>query len=319
MLYSDNALNILVALTYKGVGRAWIAQNIRGGETIEAIVSLLQAKGCSEASALDFEQRRIEITDKVLALAPYADGVVAWGDDNFPPNRGMKPPSLGKQPVVLFYKGDLGLLSRAASPIVTVIGLLTPDRDIELAERLVVSRLVEQGVTILSGLALGCDSIAHHEALERGGKTIAILPSTLQQIVPKSNQGLAERIVAEGGLLLTEYYEEVRARTEQTTRYIDRDRLQALYSDCVLLAASYSGRDVGKDSGARHAMSYALEISVARAVIYSEAKHKDNPMYNLNREILSAGNGVVQITSNTLDEAIQSILSKAGGQPRLFD
>ena len=41
MLYTDNAINILTAKTYKGIGRAWIVKNLRGNEKVESIVSLL--------------------------------------------------------------------------------------------------------------------------------------------------------------------------------------------------------------------------------------------------------------------------------------
>ena len=103
-----------------------------------------------------------------------------------------------------------------------MIGLLTPSQEIEAIERKLVSGLVTNGAVIVSGLALGCDSIAHLQTLDSNGKTVAILPSPLNDIMPAKNRGLATDIVANGGLLISEYLTAPKSKMELSGRYQER-------------------------------------------------------------------------------------------------
>ena len=188
------------------------------------------------------------------------------------------------KPFALFYKGDICLLSKD-NLNVAVIGVLNPDDKIELTERMVTSEILKHKATIVSGLALGCDSIAHKTALEKGEKTIAILPSTLDNILPKENIELAEQIVEEGGLLISEYYEMPKSRNDMISRFVVRDRLQALFSNAVLLAASYAPNNLGNDCGSRHAMEKAKAYGIKRGVIYNDSKKKEKKKYDLKRQM----------------------------------
>lgn len=88
--------------------------------------------------------------------------------------------------------------------------------------------MVASGAVIVSSLALGCDSIAHQQAIASKGKTIAILPGPLNDIMPAKNKNLAEDIVSNGGLLISEYLTASKSKMELNGRYQERDRLQAL-------------------------------------------------------------------------------------------
>jgi DNA processing protein len=65
--------------------------------------------------------------------------------------------------------------------------------------------LVQHGLTIISGLAYGVDTIAHSSCVKSGGKTVAVLGSGIDWIYPSSNKGLARDIIESDGLIITEF------------------------------------------------------------------------------------------------------------------
>ena len=305
MKYSENALNILTVRSFPQKGPAWIDKNLHGDETLSVLYQLL------ETNEYEFMMKRDRIESAINQLGNSIDGLVAIGDVDFPSMRGVVKPA--DKPFALFYKGNISLLSKG-NLNVAVIGVLNPDDKIELTESMVTTEILKHNATIISGLALGCDSIAHKTALERGGKTIAILPSTLDNISPKENIELAERIVEEGGLLISEYYEAPKSRNDMISRFVVRDRLQALFSDAVLLAASYAPNNLGNDCGSRHAMEKAKVYGIKRGVIYNESKHHNIAMYDLNRHILAEDRSVIRIDSTNMPEAVLRLVTKSNEQ-----
>lgn len=313
---TDNAINILAALKFKGVGNAWIYNNLKGGESPEIIVKILNEKKIP-ATLAGFNYKRDEVRDILNNMYKQVDGfgVTALGDDDFPKITGKIPPA--DRPVVLFYKGDIKLIG-SQNDNVAVIGVLTPLGGVEQREREAVKMLVDKGVTIVSGLALGCDSISHDETLRNNGKTVAVLPSPLNDIMPKSNLRLANEILESGGLLVTEYYEPISSKYELSSRYIKRDRLQAMFSKCVLLAASYAENREGKDCGSRHALNKAKEYGISRAVIYNAETDSGNKMFDLSRQIINEG-GALILKPNDLAATVEKIAKqKIAEQKNLF-
>lgn len=105
------------------------------------------------------------------------------------------------RPLFFYLRGRMNLLERDNS-FVAIVGKrdLNPDF-IEPAKR-IVDQYVGNNYVIVSGLAQGTDSIVHSRVLERGGKTLAVLPTNFAHIYPKENLKLAEEIF-ESGLALT--------------------------------------------------------------------------------------------------------------------
>jgi len=316
MKYTENTLNIITTKSYKGIGRAWIIKYLSGNESVEHIITLINSNSKQDKviTINDFIQTRNQIKELINSLGVSCDGVVAIGDNEFPKYRGTVKES--ERPIFLFYKGDLNLLD-FENVNITVIGLLNPDEAIEIREKKIVSEIVKKGVTIVSGLALGCDSIAHKQAII-GGKTVAILPSPLNNIMPAQNKNLANEIVENGGLLITEYFDEHKSSMDLSSRYKDRDRLQALFCDAIILAASYAQDSAERwkifnqklDSGARLAMGFAKDYNIPRAVMYDQNLDLNNPMFDLNRQLISEQKDITILTQKSLDELINKVKSK---------
>jgi len=131
---------------------------------------------------------------------------------------------------------------------VAIVGTRTISIYGEQVTRKFASELAEQGLIIVSGLALGVDELAHRSALEAGGQCIAVLPCPLDNIVPNSNQKLAEQIVEQGGALVSEY-----APGEPPFKqyFIARNRIMSGLADAVLIT------EAGAKSGALHTAGFA--------------------------------------------------------------
>ncbi len=284
MKTSENALNLLAARTFKGVGPKWINMNLIGAQTDAEIVRRLADK-VEGVCAQRFRDAKESVARKIRALEGFVDGVVGAGDAGFPPI----PPDVkaADRPIALFYKGDIGLLDRPERNV-ALVGVLNPDAAVVADEERVAGRLVREGYCIVSGLALGCDTVGHRCALEGRGKTVAFLAGPLNEINPAANRLLADEIVAKGGLLVSEYYDTPRSRQAFLGRYVERDRLQAMFVRCVVLAASYDENNLGRDCGSRFALGKAKEYGVPRAAIYTP-RAEGNPIYDLNRAILADG------------------------------
>jgi DNA processing protein len=317
MKYTENAMNILTAKSYKGIGNAWIVKNLQGNESVEKIVSSLNNKIKGEPTDVDeFTRLKRHFENKLVEkFESCCDGFIALGDNNFPQHRGVVKDS--ERPVFLYYKGDIELLS-IDNKNISVIGLLNPEGDIEERERKIVAQFVKKGATIVSGLAFGCDSISHQQALDSNGKTVAILPSPLSNILPARNKGLAFQIVEEGGLLLTEYGSDFKSQLELSSRYKERDRLQALFSDTIVLAASYAQNSAERwkmfgqklDSGARLAMGFARDYNIQRAVMYNQDSDESNPMFDLNRDLMREQKDILIVSQENYIETVNKILQK---------
>lgn len=101
-------------------------------------------------------------------------------------------------PPVLFLKGDIRLSDRRAVAIVGTRQATPYGRDMALT---IATDLARAGVTVVSGMALGIDGVAHQASLDAGGRTLAVLGSGVRTVYPYAHRELAGRIVENGAML----------------------------------------------------------------------------------------------------------------------
>lgn len=103
--------------------------------------------------------------------------------------------------------------------------------------------LVKQNITIVSGMALGIDTIAHNTTLECKGKTIAVLGCGFNCIFPKENIDLYQKIIDNKGLVISEYPPDEEA---SSNNFLERNRIVSGISIGILVieAAFRSGTSV---------------------------------------------------------------------------
>jgi len=105
-----------------------------------------------------------------------------------------------------------GTLPTERVPTVAIVGTRKPTAYGRDVTHKIAFELASRGVVVVSGLALGVESIAHKAALEASGTTIAVLGCGLPRIYPSSHKGLADEIVKKGGAVISEYERDEEAR-----------------------------------------------------------------------------------------------------------
>jgi DNA processing protein len=168
------------------------------------------------------------------------------------PNNKLFPPQLREiagPPKELFISGNF-TEDTWQQPIVGIVGSRKVTSYGQAVTAKFAKELAARGVIIVSGLALGVDSIAHKAALVAGGTTIAVLPSGLDTVYPNSHYGLAREIVAKKGLLMSEYTPKSRAFKSS---FIARNRLVSGLASALLIT------EASERSGSLHTANFALE------------------------------------------------------------
>ena len=161
-------------------------------------------------------------------------------------------PHIPDPPKKLFIRGKL---PAKRVKTVAIVGTRKPSAyGREIATK-IASECAKNGIVVVSGLALGIDSIAHRAAIDSGGKTIAVLANGVDKIYPRSHEDLGQKILQTNGAILSEYPNNTPARPWQ---FLARNRIVSGLADAVVIieAASRSGTL----STANHALDQGKEI-----------------------------------------------------------
>lgn len=222
-------------------------------EALLPIMKGMKEKVVKEVSLDDLQAAYIYANRIIEASEAKGIGLVGFYDGDFPAELRRTVDEKGKldPPLLLWYRGDLSITKM---PGFAVIGTREPTTEGFNGGKYLAGQFAKCGYNIVSGLAIGCDTCGHEGALSVGGKTTAILANGLDHdsIYPKENQDLAESIVKNGGLLLSEY-----PINTIVNRYnlVARDRLQSGLSKATLVVMT------GVKGGTMHAATATLKAN----------------------------------------------------------
>lgn len=184
----------------------------------------------------------------------------------------------------------LGKLPKAITPTVAIIGTRKPTTYGQDVCYRLAHDLAKRGVVIMSGLALGTDAIAHAAALDAGGTTIAVMPSPLDNICPRTNRALAQRILQHGGALISEYPP---GATIYRLNFVARNRLVAAMADGILVI------EASAKSGTLHTAAFALDYGRPVMAIPGNIS---NPMSLGTNNLIKTGARLITSTDDIADE-----------------
>ncbi len=159
----------------------------------------LQQAGLDRRSLANLLQARseLDLDAEMERLERQGVQVLTWDDPGYPPNLRQAY----NAPPVLYVRGGIEERDEWA---MSVVGTRRASVYGKEAARMICTGLARAGVTVVSGLARGIDSVAHRACLDAGGRTLAVLGSGVDVIYPPQNSLLAAEIL-EQGALVSEY------------------------------------------------------------------------------------------------------------------
>ncbi len=189
-------------------------------------------------------------------------------------------------PEKLYVQGNEKLLNQDA---IAIIGTRNNTRYGEKYASQFARELSKKGICIVSGLAKGIDSIAHINSMEEKGRTIAVLGSGFNHIYPKENQYLYQKIIENGGCVVTEYPPETPVDKAKFPR---RNRIiSGLAMGILIIEARYRS---GTSITAKHAMNQHKEIFCIPHPIDTSTGYIPNLLIQNGAQLVTSGSDILQ-------------------------
>lgn len=292
-------LELLFLKNIKGFGSVTINKKfvplLEPISTLDECIRLVEDSE-EKVSSVDISKAREIAEKKYKGILDDLDlKVITIFDDEYPEK--LKDLQ-DKKPIILYAKGDITVLSQ---PNIAIVGTRKPSEwSMKVEGRLVQKILDLSERVIISGLALGCDKIAHETTVLAGKKTVAVLPSGVNVITPASHKKLANSIIETGGCLLSEY--EPNAKVTRST-YVERDAVIAALSDATMVI------ECDVKSGTMHTVDAAEQMTRKLACYYIDDVKKGE--YGGN-ELMIKEKGAAKVTDT---EELALFLEQLSGIP----
>ncbi len=249
--------------------------------------SPLQLKqiGIDRRSVENFLETRstIDLEAEFDRVVEAGINILVWDSPNYP--KYLK--EIPNPPPLLYMKGQITSGDQWAVAVVGTRRLTTYGRQVTQD---LVRALVNNNITVVSGLARGIDSVAHKAAVDAGGRTIAVLGSGLDNLYPAEHRTLADRITNGHGALLTEYALGVRP---EARNFPPRNRVISGLSMGVVIV------EAGRKSGALITSTFALEQD---REVFAVPGNINSPASDGTNRLIQQGAKLVRTVDDVLEE-----------------
>ncbi|HAL24378.1 MAG: protecting protein DprA protein [Candidatus Wolfebacteria bacterium GW2011_GWE1_48_7] len=208
---------------------------------------------------------------------------IRLGDEYYP----LLLKEIAKPPKELHY---IGTLPPADMMAVAIVGTRKATTQGKLFAKKIAHDLAKQGIIIVSGLALGIDTVAHEGAIEANGVTMAVLSDGIETVYPSRNAALADKVLSLGGILLSEY----RASSPYYPgQFIQRNRI--ISGLCVATIVVEAPERSGTLATARFALEQGREVFVIPGPV-------DHPNYTGSHQLIRDGARLVTSAKDVYED-----------------
>jgi DNA processing protein len=277
----------------------------------QATESQLRHIGIDQRAIQAFLAARSELDlDRELARTQAAGvSLLPWDAPGYP--RYLR--EIPNPPPLLYVMGAIQETDRWAVAVVGTRRLTTYGRQVTQD---LVTGLLQNGVTIVSGLARGIDAIAHKTALDLGGRTLAVLGSGLDCVYPAEHRGLVKQMAAGQGAAISEYALGVQPEAKN---FPPRNRLISGLSLGVIIV------EAGERSGALITATFALEqnreVFAVPGNIHSPVSKGPNRLIQQGAKLITSVQDVLEELNLTMapqQKALQLALPESAEEAALW-
>jgi len=269
-----------------GIGRVRLAQLEAHFGSLElawgAPREELRRAGLENAAvnAIHKHREHVDLDRELDNMAQIGVRAMTWRDAAYP----ERLKEIYDYPPILYIKGEL---VPADEWCLAVVGTRRPALYGRQVTEELVTDLVASGITIVSGLAKGLDTVAHQCAL-KGGRTVAVLAGGLDRTYPIENTSLA-RLIAQQGALISEYPPGLRPRPDFFPR---RNRILSGLSLGVLVVEADDGS--GSLITARHALEQNREVFAVPGSILAANSRGTNRLIQEGAKLVSSATDILE-------------------------
>jgi len=269
--------------------------------------------------ALTALRPRMSLDAEMEKLERYRIKVLIQEDSFYP----ARLKEIYDYPPILYVRGNLPVQDE---PCLAIVGTRRPTIYGRQVTEEIVTDLARSKITIVSGLALGIDSVAHRAALDAGGKTIAVFASGLDIVYPGENANLAQAIM-EHGALISEHPLGAKPKPEN---FPLRNRIMSGVSLGVLVVEA--GERSGALITANQALEQSREVFAIPGSIFSPTSQGTNRLIQEGAKLVRNYTDILQELNlaivvqqadikefSTIDEAESAILKHLSSEPNHID